>query len=313
MALNQDIARLAAEFGDAWDVRTTAIAGIRIDTAEQLAGFRAERTDMAEEQDERLKAEVAAMKSDVADFMDDLAAGSAARSEDVAATLDDHTTARAEMGREQDERLKAYVAAVKKDMAAMLSDLDEAHAAMAEEQRAKLSEDHERLVADGAAEREERQDDVAGRKAGWAKVTAAMDKRRVRAAAAKGRKRRPAAAKPVEKAPEPAPVRETTPVREPEPVAAVSAPEPRPEPRPEPVVVAPPKPEPVVAPPKPVRDDLTRIRGIGEGMQTRLNALGISSFAQLVAADVPKLREGLGDVGRMARIDDWKEQAEGLL
>ena len=42
------MARLAAEFGAAWDERTTAIAGIRIDTAEQLAGFRQDYADMAE-------------------------------------------------------------------------------------------------------------------------------------------------------------------------------------------------------------------------------------------------------------------------
>ncbi|MEI6451084.1 MAG: polyhydroxyalkanoate depolymerase, partial [Actinomycetes bacterium] len=86
------------------------------------------------------------------------------------------------------------------------------------------------------------------------------------------------------------------------------------EPAPEPVaVVAEPEPEPV-APPKPkaTRDDLTRIRGIGEGMQTRLNEIGIFSFAQLVSTSVPKIREALGDVGRMARIDEWIDQAQEL-
>ena len=255
---------------------------------------------MAAEQDERLKAEFAAMRSDVAGFMDDLAAGSEARSEDVAATLDDHATARAEMGREQDERLKAEVAARKDEVAAMLSDLDEAHAAMAAEQRAHLSDERERLAADGAADREERLDDVAGRKAGWAKVTAAMGKRRERAAAAKGRKR-PAAARPVAKPPIAEPVAK--------PVAVVAAPEPEPEPEPVAVVAAP-EPEPV-APPKPksTRDDLTRIRGIGEGMQARLNEIGIFSFEQLMSTSVPKIREALGDAGRMARIDEWMDQA----
>ena len=81
---------------------------------------------------------------------------------------------------------------------------------------------------------------------------------------------------------------------------------------PEPVAVeAAPEPEPV-APEKPTRDDLTCIRGIGEGMQSRLNEIGIFSFAQLTTTSVPQIREALGDVGRMARIEEWIDQAQEL-
>ena len=156
MALNQDMAKLAAEFGAAWDERAAAIAGIRIETATELAESREARAAMASEQDKQLKAsvaatkaDVAAMKIDIAGFMGDLADGSEARREDTAA---------------------------------MLSDMDAAHGAMAAQQHAQLSHDRARLASDGAADREERLDDVAGRRAGWTKVTAVMAKRRARAA-----------------------------------------------------------------------------------------------------------------------------------
>jgi predicted flap endonuclease-1-like 5' DNA nuclease len=53
------------------------------------------------------------------------------------------------------------------------------------------------------------------------------------------------------------------------------------------------------------RDDLTLIHGIGQATQRRLNDAGIWTFAQLAAADEEQLRESIGQVGRIAKVDEW--------
>jgi len=59
-------------------------------------------------------------------------------------------------------------------------------------------------------------------------------------------------------------------------------------------------------------DDLTTIQGIGAGMQGRLNGAGIFTFAQLANSEPKELRRILGDVGRMAGVEKWIEQAKRL-
>ena len=86
-------------------------------------------------------------------------------------------------------------------------------------------------------------------------------------------------------------------------------------------VMAPPPPPPVeevvraVAPPpveEVVGDDLTIIRGIGPGMQSRLNAAGIYTFAQLAGSTPEELRQVLGEAARLANVEAWIEQAREL-
>ena len=60
-------------------------------------------------------------------------------------------------------------------------------------------------------------------------------------------------------------------------------------------------------------DDLTAIRGIGASMQKRLNEAGIRTFAQLTNRTADDLRELLGDVGRLAKVQEWIEQAQDLI
>jgi predicted flap endonuclease-1-like 5' DNA nuclease len=163
----------------------------------------------------------------------------------------------------------------------MMSEVEQNHAAMAAELRAHLSDDRAKLAADVAAARDERLADVEVRRAGWDSIAAALAKRRAGESVS------------------------------PQPVAVV-APEPKiVAPEPEPVA---PEPEPVAIaePAKEVEEDLTRIRGIGPGMQAHLNAVGIFSFAKLAKADVDMLRLELGDVARLARIEEWIDQAEKL-
>ncbi len=116
------------------------------------------------------------------------------------------------------------------------------------------------------------------------------------------------------------------------PPSPVDAPLPTPEPTPEPTPLADtpiPAAAPVAAPsaalaadtnaapaaaPAPAADgdDLTRLKGVGPKLATRLNELGITRFAQLAALDEPAARAldaQLGSFqGRMTR-DRWIEQA----
>jgi len=61
-------------------------------------------------------------------------------------------------------------------------------------------------------------------------------------------------------------------------------------------------------------DDLKLISGVGPVLEGKLNAIGITSWAQvakLTAADIAKLEDHLAFPGRVAR-DEWIKQAEAL-
>jgi len=62
-------------------------------------------------------------------------------------------------------------------------------------------------------------------------------------------------------------------------------------------------------------DDLTQIKGIGKVLETKLNAMGINSFAQIAAfspEDVARLGAELTPKGRIER-DGWIDQARALV
>jgi NADH-quinone oxidoreductase subunit E len=65
----------------------------------------------------------------------------------------------------------------------------------------------------------------------------------------------------------------------------------------------------------PARDDLTRIKGIGPALAKELNALGITSLAQIAGlseAHVAALDTGLSGVKGRCTRDDWVGQAKAL-
>ena len=67
--------------------------------------------------------------------------------------------------------------------------------------------------------------------------------------------------------------------------------------------------------PPPSRDNLRRIRGVGQGFEKRLNELGIYKFSQVAAwtdAEQQWVSDQLGFPGRVER-DDWPAQARRLL
>ncbi len=124
---------------------------------------------------------------------------------------------------------------------------------------------------------------------------------------------------PTAEAPNPAaepldagPAGEESAIAEP-PVAAegetAEAPAPVSEPVPEPVPAPAPAPVPAVA------DDLTRMKGVGPRLAERLNAVGVTSFAQIAALspeEAAALDAKLGDFqGRLER-DRWIDQAAFL-
>lgn len=63
------------------------------------------------------------------------------------------------------------------------------------------------------------------------------------------------------------------------------------------------------------KDDLGRVKGIGPGIASLLNDAGITTWAQLAAAEVSDLREILDRAGPRYRVHDpstWPEQAAEL-
>ena len=66
--------------------------------------------------------------------------------------------------------------------------------------------------------------------------------------------------------------------------------------------------------PKGAADDLKLISGVGPALEKKLNALGITQYAQVAAfkkADIVKVDEALSFKGRIER-DDWLKQAKAL-
>ncbi len=57
-------------------------------------------------------------------------------------------------------------------------------------------------------------------------------------------------------------------------------------------------------------DDLTSISGIGPGIQERLNNAGILSFVQLATKPVDEIRDVLGELNRLAHVEDWVLEAK---
>ena len=75
-----------------------------------------------------------------------------------------------------------------------------------------------------------------------------------------------------------------------------------------------PKPQRLFEPPAGVQDDLKLISGIGPGLERSLNAMGITTWAQVAAltpAEIAKVEAELGFRGRATR-DNWRAQAEAL-
>jgi predicted flap endonuclease-1-like 5' DNA nuclease len=60
-------------------------------------------------------------------------------------------------------------------------------------------------------------------------------------------------------------------------------------------------------------DDLTVIRGIGARVQQLLNEGGIYTIRQLAGSVPDDVRRALGETARLANVEDWITQAEGLL
>jgi predicted flap endonuclease-1-like 5' DNA nuclease len=69
-----------------------------------------------------------------------------------------------------------------------------------------------------------------------------------------------------------------------------------------------PKPQPKRA----VAEDLTAIHGIGQGFAKRLNEAGISTYASLATSTPEQIREILGKMARLAKVETWITQARNM-
>ena len=191
-------------------------------------------------------------------------------------TRDDQESARLAEAAEDARGRAEYVGGVRSDTAVLLRDLDAAHGVMA-------AELHQRLAEERA--------DLSDARQVWSSFNALMQQRRA------GRPAVPSAPPPpVEKVMAPPPSVEEVAA----PPAAVEAPPEAVEEAAPPLDVV----EEEVAP-----DDLTAIRGIGAGMQQRLNEAGFHTFAELAESPPEELRQILGDVGRLAKVEEWIEEA----
>jgi len=78
---------------------------------------------------------------------------------------------------------------------------------------------------------------------------------------------------------------------------------------------APAKSGPLFTAPKGAGDDLTKISGVGEELQSRLNDIGVKSYAQIAGFsddDIAKVDEVLSFKGRIER-EGWVDQAKNLM
>jgi predicted flap endonuclease-1-like 5' DNA nuclease len=62
-----------------------------------------------------------------------------------------------------------------------------------------------------------------------------------------------------------------------------------------------------------VPDALTAIHGIGAGMQRHLNNAGIYTFAQLARSTPEVVRNALGSLGPMTKVEKWIDHAKELV
>lgn len=72
------------------------------------------------------------------------------------------------------------------------------------------------------------------------------------------------------------------------------------------------EPAPAAAPAAAKRDDLTSIKGIGEAMEKKLNAAGVTSFGELASADADDLTATLKKsqpVLSASKVQGWIEEA----
>jgi len=195
-----------------------------------------------------------------------------------------HQTMTAEQQQQLDlyvDGLRQAVAQLRREAATFVADLDAAHQTLAVEQSRYLDAERTQLASDVAAMRAElraRRDELRAtqREARriWTSFATIIRARRAR--------------KPAPAMPPPLPIQ-----------PAISP--------------SPPPTQPGQETPTAIEmaaDDLTAIRGIGPGMQKRLNDAGIWNFAQLGTSTPEALREALGEaVARLAKVEEWIAQA----
>jgi predicted flap endonuclease-1-like 5' DNA nuclease len=347
MTLSNEVRQLSRHLLEGYDTRMAAVTDIRIGTARELAEFHAARQSMAVEQRQWLGEHMAGLRHEVAELSREAAAflseldttrqsmaaeqrqwlgeqvaglrrDVAELSREAAAFLEEVDSSHQVMAAEQRQWLDEQVAGLRRDVAAFLKEADASHQTMSAEQRQWLDEhvvglrrEVAELSREAAAflkelgtshqtmavEQRQRLDDARAR---LASAVATMrqrleaERRELQAdqdearqawssfSAIMQQRRRKAGKSATAQFMQEAPL----------PLPAAS----------------------VVRPPAAEKssDDLTVIKGIGPGMQRRLNQGGIYTCSQLARSTPEELNQILGDTARLAKVEEWIDEARKL-
>ncbi len=280
MALVDEMAKLGQGFVNAWDMRTAAVGDIRMDTAAMLSDVHQAHETMAAELRERLASDRALVADEAAALKKTLQAEIVARRRDVAE--------------------------MQADVTAFLRDLEEAHDAMAAQLRERLADDRAHLAEDGAVLKEQLRTEVDTRRVGVAGMLSDLGGAR---AAMATEQRDGLTDERMRLAEDVAAARSLLQQDMAEAHAAWQAINETMAARRGGVTE---KERHATKPTKLGCDDLTRIHGVGPSMQSHLNDHGIFSFSELGAANADAVRQALGEVGRMAKVEEWIAEARQL-
>ncbi|MBI3362501.1 MAG: DUF4332 domain-containing protein [Chloroflexi bacterium] len=275
MIFSDEMGRLTRQISQTYDNRMAAVRDIRIETAHALGEFRVARRSLDAEQNKQLSEYRDAVRREAALFL---------KETDVA-----HQA----MAADQRKQLSTFVDGLRRETGMFLKEADAAHQAMAADQHQQLSTFVDGLRRDSgmflkeaaatqqamAAEQHRRL--MAGR-ARLASDTSAM-RLQLRAEQKQARRVWNGFQADIQRR------------------RAVFSSPPR-------GAAAPRAPHPEGA----RTDDLMIIRGIGSAMQRRLHEAGIRTYARLARSTPEQLRQMLGDVPRLASVEEWIAEARRL-
>ncbi len=302
MDFHDAIAQLTGNLVIAYDTRVKAATALQAETQQMLRDYQSELQDMANRQQEALNKNMRDLQNEVGQR---LAEQHQANQEmtarqrehldefksnlrhDTGQYVGDARAARSDMSRTQQEQLNAYKQNLHKSVGDMKQRTDDRmaeiranHQAAANAQRQQLGETRNAMANQVAAARASNQA-IQGRMradftaAGLTWQTFSIRMHQQRTAKAVPSPSAPAAAAP---APPEAPAHDA---QQPQPLSDTG-------------------------------HDMTRIRGIGQGMQQRLKRAGIETYQELAAKSPDEVRQALGEVGRLANVEEWIAHAQEL-
>ena len=315
MSLSDAMSRLTNQCTEAYDSRIAAVGSIRAGTAQQIDSLRAAHEAMAASTRQHLDDASDAVRHDVAALLHSRNAERQAMHADQRARLDtfrsdlrstvetltsSNNAERQAMSADQRARLDGFMADLRHTVTTFVGDSNAERQAMHADQRAHLDgfmSDLRSLVAtfigDSSAERQAMHaDQRAGLDQAMNQLKLNVEAFRAEATAERNRIHADHVGAQQSWAQFSAAMQQrrggkTQPAAAAQPAQGEASP----------------------APTAPAPDDLTVIRGIGNGMQGRLNTAGIFTFADLAGSTPDQLRAALAEAGRLANVEEWIVEA----